>query len=162
MNLKGIACGFVVSVLAATAAYTFIGNRDFAFAPNESESHSARSGIAGADVIHGLGKPLLRSQDVATRAELTKTLRDAATFRHSGSTRPGPREPQAFEILSAAYARETDAGVKVEIINAVAEFNVPEAAELLNRAAEDVDSVVRTAAREAKTRRELRLQLARR
>jgi HEAT repeat protein len=71
------------------------------------------------------------------------------------------REPQAFEILAAAYAEETDVRVKIAIVESLSEFTVPEAAELLNRAIEDSNPAVREAAQQAKRKRDMRLLFTR-
>jgi hypothetical protein len=165
MGLKGLALGILIvasaaSVLTTSGAIAQFGNSNDNFVPLPTAQQPAEAniGVIGADVIHSLGQPLLGTSDAQTRLKSVKTLEE---FTKQKSDAIGPREPQALDILAAAYSRETDAAVKIAIIGAVAEFSIPEAAELLNRAMEDGDSAVRKAAQHAKTRRDIRMTFAR-
>ncbi len=115
--------------------------------------------VAGAELIHDIGQPLLQSSDATQRQALTKAMREAATNKAAGS--PNVREPQALDILTAAYLREQSSAVKIEIISSLSEFSIPEAAELINRALEDGDPAVRKAAQQAKIRRDRRMIFSR-
>lgn len=157
MNLKGLAFGFLVVACTALATAIAVHARFGKTIPTAFGGE--RQPVVGADTIHTLAQPLLRNPDANTRLEIAKTLRDLAKAPH-GAT-PGPREPQTVDILGAAFARETDSRVKIEIVNTLSEFSIPEAAELLNRALEDGDPAVRDAAQQAKIRRERRMLFAR-
>lgn len=127
-------------------------------AANPSTEQALTRSAIGADTVSAFGNSLLHSTDAAQRRELVKVLQAAA---HTQDNAIHPREPQTLDILAAAYSLEKDVSVKVEIVNALSEFNAPEAAELLNRALEDDNVVVRKAAQHAKIRRERRLLFAR-
>lgn len=113
----------------------------------------------GADLVSAHGQLLLRATNPDTRRSLVKQLQEFTSPAPDASI--GPREPQTLDILAAAYARETDVSVKVEIVTALSDFNAPEAAEFLTRALEDGDPAVRKAAQQAKLRRDRRLLFAR-
>jgi hypothetical protein len=169
MNLKGIACGFaVVAALVASVYFSAhttnnnpVVNAKFAastliqpvISPIAVSKPSVHNTI-GADTVGFYGQSLMSTSDAHKRIELIRALGSATLNRNK--TGVGLREPQTVEILAAAYGRESEPAVKIEIVNAVSEFNVPEAAELLNRAIADTDRTVRQAAQEAKTRREIR------
>ncbi len=129
-------------------------------APSFTQLPETTPKVAGAELIHDLGQPLLKSDDATQRQTLTKAIRDAATSKPRQSS-PNLREPQALDILSAAYFQETSSAVKIEIISALSEFSIPEAAELINRALEDGDPAVRQAAQQAKVRRDRRILFSR-
>jgi hypothetical protein len=107
--------------------------------------------------VASVGRAILTTADATKRIQLVRTIGCTAS---TSSRDVGAREPQAVEILTAAFQVEQDPRVKLEIINTVSKFSVPEAAELLNRATADSDNAVRQSAQQAKARRLLRQQFA--
>ena len=177
MNLKVMASGFAVAaLLIASSVYGVIAtnsnpvvNERFSMStltkpsPITPRANAAKPQdlppAVGADVVGFYGQTLLSTEDVSTRLQLIRNLRTAGPAAKNGSV--GVREPQAFEILAAAYAEETDVRVKIAIVESLSEFTVPEAAELLNRASEDSNPAVREAAQQAKQKRDMRLLFTR-
>ena len=118
---------------------------------------ASRNAPLPATQVSSYGRAILTTSDADKRLELVHAIGNTA------STTPGEvglREPQAIEILTAAYQIEQDQRVKMEIINTVSKFSVPEAAELLNRATGDSDTAVRLSAQQAKARRLMRQHFA--
>lgn len=170
MNLKGIACGFgVVATLVASVYFSAhatnnnpVVNAKFStstlISPMQTpivRSSPSVPNTIGADTVGFYGQSLISTSDAKKRIELIQALGSAATTRTK--TGVGLHEPQTIEILDGQYGRESDPDVKIAIVNAVSEFNVPEAAELLNRAIVDSNFAVRQAAQQAKERRQIRL-----
>lgn len=144
MKLNPLPTGFFILV-ALAAALTF------------GALSAARNAPVPADQVASYGRAILTTSDANQRIEIVRAIGNTASTR-SGEV--GMREPQAIEILAAAYQIERDERVKMEIINTVSKFSVPEAAELLNRATGDSDVAVRQSAQQAKARRLLRQQFA--
>lgn len=177
MKLKGIAYGFLVLTLAALAALAYVAraNNHVIVGPQHRISPLSLAPLVdlrlaapptlsepapvSADLVSAHGQLLLRATNADTRVSLVKQLHSFAGPAPDAAI--GPREPQTLDILAAAFARESDAQVKVEIVNALSDFNAPEAAEFLNRAIEDGNPAVRNAAQQAKIRRDRRLLFAR-
>lgn len=113
------------------------------------------------DLVHQLGQPLLKDREVAIRKEVAAAMRQLAARHCQSELRPEQFEPQMLDILLTAYNRETDAGVRVSIVQAAGQLNHPDALQLLDKAVEDVSPAVREAATKARGDRDRRLLTAR-
>lgn len=172
MNLKGFACGFlVVTAVVASAIYGASASLTNAnanpvinkpllaselFTPDTSvvPLPTAPNTKVGADMVGFYGQTLMSAPNAEKRMELIRALGTTGTANRNNGV--GLREPQAVEILDAQFGRESNPRVRIEIVNALVGFNVPEAAELLNRALDDGDPAVRQAAQQAKELRRIR------
>lgn len=114
------------------------------------------------DLVHQLSQPLLKDGDAAVRKEVAEAMRQLAA-RHCDDSqlRPAQFEPQMLEILLAAFNRENDATVRINIVKAAGEMNHPDALLILDKAAADNNPAVREAAQGARRDRERRMLAAR-
>lgn len=113
------------------------------------------------DLVHQLGQPLLKDRDAAIRKEVADVMRQLAVRHTADELQPAQFEPQMLEILLAAYNRETDATVRINIVRAAGQMNHPDALLILDKGTSDANPAVREAAQESRTERDRRMLVAR-
>jgi hypothetical protein len=110
-----------------------------------------------SEEILSLGYTLMSDERSQTRGEIADKFGRWAAQSNSGSTEFGAQEAQMIDLLQSAYHREKDPGVRCKIVASGAAFNHPQAAVLIELAAQDPDASVRQSAQEARRSREARL-----